>query len=75
MDIGTKPGARVRFEHPKSGWPWERIVAKAHLSIGRIYTMTSIDVGQSETRITLREVPGVSFNSVHFDNVDDGEVA
>jgi hypothetical protein len=44
--------------------------AAEHLQEGETYTLSRILVGGFWTQVWLEEVPGIAFNSVHFDNGD-----
>lgn len=57
---------KVLFCHTESGWPGQRVEAIRYAKPGHIYTVRDVEVGQSSTRITLEEFPGVDFNSVMF---------
>lgn len=67
MDIYSPPGTKVVFAHPDWGYPYHQEVAAKHLKLGEKYTVDKTDPGDWSTRVYLREVPGVAFNSVLFE--------
>ncbi|SFA90893.1 hypothetical protein SAMN05216312_102175 [Cohnella sp. OV330] len=72
MSIKTPAGSKIRF----AGFHGEEMdleEATAILTVGEVYTMKCIDVGQSRSYVYLEEVPDISFNSVMFQNVCNGE--
>ena len=46
--------------------------AREYLVVGEIYTIVDCDVGNWWTRFELSEFPGRTFNSVCFEEVDNG---
>ncbi len=67
MDIYSKEGTKVIFNHPNRGYEHDRETAKNHLVIGVEYTVKSTDVENWHTDVFLIEKPDVAFNSVMFD--------
>ena len=68
LDIfNVRPGDKLRFTHPASGYKGDREHAAQFLKLDDIYVVDDIDIGQSMTLIKLRGVEGGGFNSVHFD--------
>jgi hypothetical protein len=51
----------------RGGWYFDKDFIKEHLEVGKEYTLDSMNVGQSSSTLTLKEVPGKSFNTVCFD--------
>ena len=72
MNIYAKKGDKVRFAYPDNGRDYDIENAKEHLEPGKEYTIESTSVGQSLTHVYLQEFPGVSFNSVHFEDAKGG---
>lgn len=68
MDIYAKQGTKVVFSHPKAGYTHHQEVAAQHLKEGETYTVDHTEVDRWHTDVFLSEVPGVAFNSVHFDD-------
>ena len=66
MDIHSPQGTKVRFM-ARGGHEWQTEEAKAVLTLGELYTVKSIEVGQSCSYVTLEEFPKVTFNTVLFD--------
>lgn len=70
MDICTQPGMQIIFSSPNSGYHLEKKrVAELGLVLGRRYTVATISVGRSSSRLTLREFGKESFNTVFFCNL------
>ena len=64
-----KEGTRVKFicKNPITwGVPEENAV---HLKIGEIYTIERAEIHSWHTKIFLKEIPRIEFNSVWFDEV------
>lgn len=71
MDLTTTPGAMVVYCYPENGYEFDQLLAKKHLYLGYAYTVSEMDVGDSSSRVRLMEKPGMWFNTVLFDNVDE----
>lgn len=69
MNIYAKYGDKVVFAHPDCGYDSDIKFAARHLTAGREYTVEATDVHSFHTNVLLKEVPGILFNSVHFDDV------
>ena len=48
---------------------WGSVNAENMLKVGKVYTLTHIDVAPFFTVISLSEFPGVRFNSVLFEEM------
>ena len=70
MDIYTEVGQKVRYSLPKNGYPHHQEKARRLLEFGGVYTLRSVEVQPFSTAIELAEIPGQSFNSVMFSNVE-----
>lgn len=57
-----KAGHRVRFAFPDQGYPSDRTTALAHLAVGAVYTVATVD----EQIVRLKEVPRTAFNIALF---------
>ena len=68
MDIYSEPGSKVKFAHPDNGYQYHKDIAAKHLKVGEVYTIKITDVGSCHTDVYLKEVPGVAFNSVMFED-------
>lgn len=75
MDIYSPEGTKVTpiFKNGElcNGYEMEREWDWKYLKEGEIYTVESISVGQSHSSVILKEVPILSFNTVHFRTVKD----
>ena len=71
MDIGSPRGTKVVFAHPTNGYSGDQETANKHLAVGGTYTVARTDVGKWITYVYLLEVPGIPFNSVHFDEAEE----
>ena len=69
MDIHAKSGRQVTFLHSLAhGHIPDRENAAANLVLGRTYTVDGTVVHGFSTDVYLKEIPGVSFNSCHFED-------
>ena len=68
MDIYSEPGTKVIFENPDNGWSHDQEKAKAHLTVGEMYTVQITEVHSSHSHVILKEFPGIKFNTVMFEN-------
>lgn len=67
MDMLSAPmGTKIIFSDPDAGYQSDMDTVKKHLFVGNEYTLCDRDIHGSITEIWISEVPGVSFNSVHF---------
>ena len=71
MEIFAPKGHKVKLEHPNAGYEYQQETAREHLKVGEVYTVDHTVVGSCHTTVYLQEVPGVAFNSVLFDDVDE----
>lgn len=71
MNIHTEPGERVIVTRQglENGFDYDRKLAKRHLIEGMEYTVEKTKFGEYRTSVFLKEIPRMSFNSVHFENV------
>ena len=42
------------------------------LTVGKEYTLIDVEVHGWHTRVTLEEFPGIQFNSILFDEIEEG---
>jgi len=75
MNIYAKHGAKVVFAYPDNGYDHDIETAKKHLVVGKTYTIDHTDVYDWHTDVWLIEVPGVRFNSVHFQDEEESHAA
>jgi hypothetical protein len=64
--LGSGAGDKVVFTHPHRGMPVDQRQVRQFLKEGETYTLKSLHVGAFHTYVLLHEVPGQSFNAVHF---------
>jgi hypothetical protein len=74
MNLDTKPGQKVVFNHPNDGMAYDIDLAKKHLVLGKVYTIEHILVYPFYTEIFLEGLPCLPFNSVQFDNYNVSEI-
>ena len=75
MSLDTKPGDKVLFDKPNQGHERDTQRALKHLVVGDEYTVERLDVAEWSSEVFFKEVPGVGFNTVHFQNVQEAPVA
>ncbi len=69
----------ARFAHPGNGYEADQELAAKHLTPGRVYVLTGIDVGRTASRLFLDipDGPVFGFNTVMFEPAsvydEDGE--
>ncbi len=68
MDIYAKKGHKIIFSSPTAGYPNHQETAAKYLTVDNVYTVDYTDVGGWHTDVYIKEVPGVAFNSVMFDD-------
>lgn len=74
MSLATRQGQKVLFNRPYAGWDGGDHPRK-YLQFDETYTVDRVVVGDSMSDVYLKEVPGISFNTVHFENVQEEAVA
>lgn len=72
MNIHAKKGSKVVVTEKtkNSGYSIDAERVAKHLEVGKPYTVDRTDVSGWRTDVYLEEVPGVSFNSVNFEDYD-----
>lgn len=65
MNIYAKKGDKVVFCYPDNGYKHDQEDCKKRLTLNRVYTVKSTEVGQSHSSVSLKEVQG-TFNTVMF---------
>lgn len=68
MNIYANTGDQVRFIN-KNGLQSDLEKAQEYLQPGEIYTVDRVYIGNWSSKVYLMEVPGVSFNTVCFEDV------
>ena len=70
MNIYAERGSKVRFANPTAGYEFDQEQCRKLLTLGAVYTVASTDVERFSTAVQLKEVPGVRFNSVMFEDAE-----
>ncbi len=65
----SHPYETVRVSCPNCGYDSDREQVAKLLDVNKTYTIVKRHVHSSSTEVWLKEVPGKSFNSVHFEKV------
>jgi hypothetical protein len=72
MDIYARCGTKVKFGTLNAGYEYQQKDIVKHLKLGEIYTVDHTVVYDSSTEVFFKEAPGISFNSVFFEDTDTG---
>lgn len=72
MDIYGESGNKVRYTG-EGGYESDRTYANQYIDVGSILTIKHIEIGGWTTYVTFEEIPGRSFNSVMFEDVNGTE--
>lgn len=67
INVRASPGTKVIFSNPDAGYVIDQENAREHLKVGKKYTVAYTRVRSWHTDVFLKEVDGVSFNSVLFE--------
>ena len=70
MNIYALKGHKVRLVYTEMAYHYQTEDIKKHLKLGEIYTIEETEVYGEFTNVYLQEVPGVSFNSTAFEDVE-----
>lgn len=73
MDIWTPPGTKIKFDKV-AGYDYDKELVSKHLVKGQIYTVYKCDVSNWTSEVELVEFPGVHFNTVCFENLEDYDI-
>ncbi len=66
MDIYAEPGSKVVYMYPNNGYEHDQLLAySSGLRYGEVYTVTSIEVGDSRSYASFQEQSG-RFNTAMF---------
>ena len=60
-------GCKVINAYPDSGYDPDKELNRKYLKPGKAYTIDKMIVHNWSTEMYLKEFPGISFNSVHFE--------
>lgn len=66
MSLDSKPGERMKFTG-YGGYDYQQEQAKKLLTVGHIYTVERVDVGDWSSTVEFKEFPGENFNTVMFE--------
>jgi len=69
IDIYSEPGKKIKFANPDAGYEPDRECAKKNLVLDREYTVDFVEISSFHSRVTLREIRGIRFNTVMFDEL------
>lgn len=71
MSIDKKKGDKVivTTQSIQNGTMFDQLEADAYLKIGKKYTIEKIEPHDFHTNVWVKEVPGIRFNSVLFDDL------
>lgn len=72
MNIYAKQGDKVRCDTFEAGYTTDRDQAEKLLELGKVYTVKYVTVHPYRTEVQLEEIPNCLFNSVFFEDYDDG---
>lgn len=64
-------GSKLKFLYPGNGYHADQALAATCLRVDHIYTLSAICIHPFHTEIYLIEIPGVSFNSVLFEDYNE----
>lgn len=70
MNIYCKKGARVRFIG-RNGYDHQLEAAMKLLTVDAVYTVNSVNAGDWSSGVFLDEFPGISFNTVMFEDAKE----
>jgi hypothetical protein len=65
VPFGAQPGTKIVF-HGIGGYEAENEKARSVLQVGSTYTLIELDVGGWRSSLSIKEAPGVWFNTVMF---------
>ncbi len=68
--LGATSGTRIRLVRPNAGYDPDIKRVSELLTEGSVYTVAQLRVGDSHSTVVLVEIPGMRFNTVHFDEVE-----
>lgn len=71
MNIYALENHKIKLTNLNVGYEYQKQDLKKHLKLGEIYTVQRTDVYSSFTRVYLKEVPDIEFNSVCFEDVNE----
>lgn len=73
MRIDTEPGEKVVFNRPTSGQVYDQILGDKYLKENEEYTVATLEVHPFISYVTLKELPGIEFNTVLFSSIAEAD--
>lgn len=70
MNIYALDGHKIKCHNMNAGYDHEQEKAREHLKIGNQYTVLNTNVGSWRTKVFLKEIPNIAFNSCFFVDVE-----
>ena len=70
MNIYALKGHKVKLATINAGYPYDQAKVQQYLLLNEVYTVEKTIVGNWMTEVYLQEIPGISFNSVFFKDVE-----
>lgn len=67
--LGCKKGDQIRFTG-EGGYDSDKERANKYLTVGEVYTVDIIDIGNWMSDVYLQDFPDVDFNTVMFEVVE-----
>lgn len=63
---------QAKYTKPNAGYDWDKKMCQENLTLGELYEVRNVCMGQSHTHIYLEGIDGC-FNSINFEFYEDGE--
>lgn len=63
---------QAKYTKPNAGYDGDQKMCRENLTLGELYEVTYVSMGQSHTNIYLKGIEGC-FNTVNFDFYEDGK--
>lgn len=73
MNIYVKKGTKIKYSNPNAGYETDKKEAMKYLKVGNVYTVEHTSVNSWITYVYLKEIPTRPFNSVIFEEVNNGK--
>lgn len=70
MNINAPDDTKIVYCNPNNGMPRDQEKAKKYLTLDKEYTVDYTLPGEFSSKVCLREVDGVWFNTVMFNEVE-----
>lgn len=67
--LHCKTGSKIRYLGT-GGWEADKVQANQYLTVGEVYTVDIIDIGNYCSDVYITEVPHIDFNTVMFEEVE-----